>query len=65
MTFNQLKVSLRSKTLSGPIQLSKGQLIIDVDKFIDSHIKFLENNSGKEWFMPYYNRLVKLNRLKK
>ena len=63
MNLKQLKQSLSTKTLSSPIQLSKGEVIMDVKKFIASHIKFLENNSGNITFMPYFDRLVKLNKL--
>jgi len=34
--------------------------VSDVPKFIDTHISFLERNSGNKTFMPYYNRLIKL-----
>ena len=34
--------------------------VSDVPKFIDTHISFLERNSGNKTFMPYYDRLMKL-----
>ena len=34
--------------------------VSDVPKFIDTHISFLERNSGNKTFKPYYNRLIKL-----
>jgi len=41
------------------IQLSPCEKILNLEKFIKSHIKFLKNNKGKKLFMPYYIRLEK------
>tara|TARA_Y100000385_G_scaffold290116_1_gene361925 strand:- start:248 stop:466 length:219 start_codon:yes stop_codon:yes gene_type:complete len=32
--------------------------VIDARKFVDSSIRFLEQNKGNELFLPYYNRLL-------
>jgi len=41
------------------IQLSTCEKILNLEKFIKSHIKFLKSNKGKKLFMPYYIRLEK------
>lgn len=46
----------------GPIKLDDASTIIDLRKMIDSHIKYLEGNSGRKCFLPYYMRLVKVFR---
>jgi len=61
--FDKIREAFSSKTLPKEIRLSKCEYINDVDSFIKSHIKFLENNKHKIWFKPYYLRLVKLYHL--
>lgn len=31
--------------------------VIDVKRFVDSHLACLQHNKGKSIFMPYYDRL--------
>lgn len=33
--------------------------IFDLPLFVSSHILTLKANSGKKWFLPYYERLIK------
>lgn len=44
----------------GKISISKCEKVIDVKKFVFSHIEILKNNSGNMVFMPYYSRIEKL-----
>ncbi len=32
--------------------------VINARKFVDSSIRFLEDNKGNEGFLPYYDRLL-------
>ncbi len=59
MHISELKIKLQSISIK-QIHLDKATFITDVPKFIDSHISFLERNSGNKKFLPYYNRLLKL-----
>lgn len=34
------------------------ELIEDPKRFVESHIAYLETNSGKPGYLPYYNRLL-------
>ena len=61
--FDKLKDKLASKKIPKTIQLSQGEFILDVQRMIDSHVRYLENNTGNLAYMPYWHRLVKLNSL--
>lgn len=64
LSLKQLKKELLSKTLPENMVISEGEVIINVKKFINAHITTLEGNTdsrNKKTFMPYYDRLVKLN----
>lgn len=43
-----------------PVKLDKCTTVLNVKKFIETHTKLLESNSGNELFLPYYERLLKL-----
>ena len=60
MRFDKLKIRLRNGKFPKEIRLDKGSVITDVPKFIESHIKTLEANSGNKTFKPYYYRLIKI-----
>lgn len=62
LTLKELQ-SLRDFKSFNPINISGCETIVDVEAFVDSHLSFLENNSGNRAYMPYYNRLVKLYEL--
>ena len=59
MHISELKIKLQSISIK-QIQLDSATFVSDVPKFIDTHISFLERNSGNKKFLPYYNRLLKL-----
>ena len=63
MNLKQLKSVLSKKEIPQSIQFSQCEKINDVRFFIKSHVKFLENNSGNAAFLPYFQRLIKLNKL--
>lgn len=45
---------------STPIQLSKGEKILNVQSFIESHLSTIKNYSNNKYFLPYLERLQKL-----
>ena len=59
MHISELKIKLKNIKIK-EVQLDSATFITDVPKFIDTHISFLERNSGNKKFLPYYNRLLKL-----
>ena len=59
MHISELKIKLKKITVK-EVQLDKATFISDVPNFIDTHISFLERNSGNKTFKPYYDRLMKL-----
>ena len=61
--FDRLKEQLAVKTIPESIMIDVGSTITDIPKFIKSHIKYLDNNPGKLVYLPYYDRLVLLNKL--
>lgn len=40
------------------IQLSSGEIVIDVAKMVESHLETLTKNAGNKVFLPYYDRLI-------
>jgi hypothetical protein len=46
-----------------PVQLDGGLSITDIRLFIDSHLLIVKANNGKATFLPYLNRLFKLEQL--
>lgn len=59
MTLKELKKEL--KKLEIPNQLTIGAKVINnVQKTIDSHIKYLESNKGNKAFMPYWHNLLEI-----
>jgi hypothetical protein len=45
------------------IRLKKGEKIINQKKFVESHIRILEAQSGKKAFLPYYKRLIEFYKI--
>lgn len=45
------------------IRLSPAELITNPAKFIDSHLSICQRNNGNKTYLPYYDRLIKLNHL--
>lgn len=60
MNIKELRAYFAKTTLNDGVYLNDAEQITDVRKFVDSHLKFLESNSGNRTFLPYYNRLMKL-----
>ena len=60
---NELEQFFKSATLPHQIELIPSQKIIDVSKFIDSHLAAARNNIGKNTFSAFYDRLVMLKTL--
>jgi len=42
------------------IQISKSENVLDVKKFVESHISILKANKGNPVYMPYFTRLKKI-----
>ena len=47
------------------IQLNECTTVINLKKFVTSHLNALKVNSGKPIFLPYYERLVQVYKLYK
>uniref|UniRef100_A0A6M3LV05 DUF6965 domain-containing protein n=1 Tax=viral metagenome TaxID=1070528 RepID=A0A6M3LV05_9ZZZZ len=43
-----------------PIKLSQAETIIDIRKFINSHLSIVKAQNGNRVYLPYLNRLKKL-----
>jgi len=56
----RLEKELKEMKFPKQVRISKGELITNVPKMIDSHIKILKGNPGNKLFMPYYDRLLML-----
>ena len=60
----ELKTYFESITLPGePVNIRPECRILDIKKFIDSHLAVVESNNGKPTFLPYLERLQQLQRL--
>lgn len=60
MNVEELENYFKSKKLPNKININKYSEIINVQKFVNSHLQFLKGNSGKKTFIPYYTRLIEL-----
>lgn len=49
--------------LKCPIKLSKCETIIDLDRFIKSHIDICKAHNGNLTYKPYFDRLVTLKEI--
>lgn len=57
---DRLEKELKEMTFPGQVRISKCEVVTNVPKMIDSHIKVLRSNPGNRAFMPYYDRLMLL-----
>jgi hypothetical protein len=57
---DRLEKELKAMTFPEQVRISKCEVVTNVPKMIDSHIKILQNNPGNRVFMPYYDRLLLL-----
>lgn len=57
---NRLEKELKEMTFPEQVRISKCEVVTNVPKMIDSHIKVLKANTGNRLFMPYYDRLMLL-----
>lgn len=60
ITLKELKTFFSSAEIPATIDLNSYSRITNVQNFIDTHISFLEHNSGNKTFKPYYDRLIEL-----
>lgn len=59
----EMEQFFKAASLPEEIELFPSQKIMDVPKFIDSHLAAARNNIGKNTFSAFYDRLVKLKEL--
>jgi len=57
---NRLEKELMAMTFPEQVRISKCEVVTNVPKMIDSHLKVLKANTGNRLFMPYYDRLLML-----
>jgi len=61
MEINDLVKFFETSTLpSKPVSLKPGETIIDVQKFVNSHLRIVQAKNGVRTFLPYLNRLQEL-----
>lgn len=58
MKLSEIKERLGEIDFSNIKQPNKHEKIVDAEKFVNSHIHYLESNSGNKAFKPYYDRLL-------
>jgi len=63
MTLPQLKTHFGQIKIPDMLKISKCETVVDLPKMINTHIQFLEVNSGRAVSLPYYNRLMKVKNL--
>ncbi len=55
---SEIKEYLKKYEVPAQLQLNESTFIKDTEKFITTHISYLENNKGQQCFRPYYDRLL-------
>jgi hypothetical protein len=63
MSLPDIEQFFNSVSLPKEVKLSKFETIIDVKKFVRSHLEVLKSNSGNVAYMPFYERLLKLKEI--
>ena len=63
MTLTDLENYFKTATLPKQVKLSQCETIIDVTKFVKSHISVLKANRGNSAYLPFWDRLNKLHEL--
>ncbi|NQU86798.1 MAG: hypothetical protein HQ541_13660 [Mariniphaga sp.] len=59
---NELEIYFnRIKLPTEPVRLNQCSIIIDVPKFINSHLTVVKKNNGERTYLPYLNRLQDLS----
>ena len=57
---SELETFFASVNLPDTVILSQCETIVDVPKFISTHLSAVKANEGKDTFIPYLERLNKL-----
>ena len=55
---SEIKEYLEKYEVPTQLQLNESTFIKDTNKFIETHISYLESNKGQKCFRPYYDRLL-------
>ncbi len=65
MTHDQINEieKLKDVKIDAPIKLEKGAEIINARLFVESHVKYVRANFGKEIAIPYWNRLIEFRNI--
>jgi hypothetical protein len=56
----ELEEFFHDRELPETLDLNQYGKVLNIRKFIDSHIATLKNYSGNKRFMPFYNRLLEV-----
>lgn len=59
MTLKELKKELKNMTIPNKITIG-AKNFNNVQKTIDSHVRYLEANKGNRAFMPYWHNLLEI-----
>lgn len=59
-TIKELKEFFATTTIPKEIRISQCEVVVDTQRFIQSHIRTLESNPGNRLFLPFYLRLRNL-----
>lgn len=60
--YNGVLIFFKDFKYNGSVKLNNHTKIIDVNKFVKSHLSTILNNLGKKTFEPYYLRLLELKK---
>jgi hypothetical protein len=47
-----------AKLPEAPVQLSECQTIVNVERFLSSHLETIKKHNGNKTYQPYYDRLI-------
>lgn len=59
MNLKTIKTELEGLDIPKQLKLDDCTMITDTKMFVDNHVSVLQNNSGKQRYKPYYDRLLK------
>lgn len=60
---NDLEAYVKTATLPKSLRISGCENIVNMNKFVSSHVEHLRANNGIESFLPYLNRLMVVKQL--
>lgn len=60
MKLSEIKSFFNDRELPNEVRISQCEVIVDVYKFVVSHISAIESNPSNKTYLPYYKRLIAL-----